>query len=172
MTANFLFGSITLEEIKKISKIWQVINIKIFRTKYNRLNYWLEVLLAACLLAAILYMVLWTAVIRGCSMAPALNDGDIIIISRFAARFGNFSHGDLVMCRIPVFGHNETVIKRIAAVPGDRVQVISGALYINDQRLALADFSFEHSIDITLGVHEYFILGDNAAVRQDRRLGV
>ena len=124
--------------------------MKIFRTKNKHVNYWLDILLIAGLFAIALYPLIWPAVIRGSSMSPTLDYGDVVLISRIAARFGNFSHGDLVMCRIPIYGHNENMIKRIAGVPGDTVQLIDGA-------------------EIILGRGEYFILGDNFESSIDSR---
>lgn len=143
--------------------------MKIFRTKNNILNHWLDVLFMAGFLAVILYAVFWPAVIRGSSMSPALNYGDVVFISRVCARISNFSHGDLVMSRIPVYGHNENIIKRIVAVPGDVVMLTASGIYINGARLDKPGLNSNHHTEFTLKYNEYFILGDNPQISIDSR---
>ncbi|MCL2170686.1 MAG: signal peptidase I [Defluviitaleaceae bacterium] len=121
--------------------------MKIFKTKFNRLNHVLDVVLITGVLAAILYFTFWPSVILGGSMSPTFSPGDRIIISRIAAISG-FSRGDLVMSRIPIDGYNMNMVKRIYGIPGDFVNFGGGIL---------------------LGDGEYFIVGDNLANSIDSR---
>ena len=94
------------------------------------------------------------------SMRPTLAVGDYIFVSKFAYGYNRYSFpfsqhlpsgrifarepalGDVVVFRLP----KEAVdyVKRIAGLPGDRIQMKEGALYINDvavkrERLANGD---------------------------------
>lgn len=88
------------------------------------------------------------------SMQPAIQVGDRVLVSKFAygysrhslplglgyylpdswsgRLFGSTPHrGDVVVVRDPAQGIN--LIKRVVGLPGDRVEVRDGRLYINDE---------------------------------------
>ncbi len=64
------------------------------------------------------------------SMIPTLLIGDFILVDKVTYHFRPPERGDVVVFHFPL---NEDVyyIKRIVGVPGDRVQVKNGVLYIN-----------------------------------------
>jgi signal peptidase I len=64
------------------------------------------------------------------SMIPTLLIGDFILVDKVTYRFREPERGDVVVFHFPL---NEEVyyIKRIVGVPGDRVQVKEGKLFIN-----------------------------------------
>ncbi len=77
------------------------------------------------------------------SMMPTLQDGDFILVNKFAyglrlpvlntklISIGTPARGDVVVFRYPP--HPSTnYIKRVVGLPGDRVKVVSDRIYIND----------------------------------------
>ncbi|WP_457569711.1 signal peptidase I [Desulfurobacterium sp.] len=68
------------------------------------------------------------------SMEPTLQIGDFILVDKVTYHFRKPERGDVVVFHFPL---NEDVyyIKRIMAVPGDRIQVINGKVYINGKPL-------------------------------------
>ncbi len=68
------------------------------------------------------------------SMEPTLQIGDFILVDKVTYHFRKPQRGDVVVFHFPL---NEDVyyIKRIMAVPGDRIQVINGRVYINGKPL-------------------------------------
>jgi signal peptidase I len=101
-------------------------------------------------------------------MAPTLKMGDRIVIDKSAYRFDNPQRGDVV-----IFEPTETLkkqkfdklfIKRIIGLPGERVEVKDGFVYINGKPLSedyLAEApNYSHKL-IVVPVDEYFVLGDN-----------
>jgi signal peptidase I len=93
---------------------------------------------------------------------------------------------DDFIAAMPFFGKNKTnddnsatkedeyklVIKRVVGVPGDRIRIIDGVLYVNngpDSRAGLFNFRAEYPFDYdhTLGEGEYYILGDNRGISKD-----
>jgi signal peptidase I len=120
------------------------------------------------------YMVC-TVVIRGRSMTPTLRDGDQYLLNRIAYLFREPNRSELVVIRDP--GHSDMAIKRIVGLPGDRVEVRDGVVFVNSQPLAepyLAPNTLTspgHSLTkpIRLGADEYFVMGDNRSESEDSR---
>lgn len=97
------------------------------------------------------------------SMLPTLLIGDYLFVSKFAYGYSRYSvpfgppifngrifespveRGDVIVFKLP--RDNETdYIKRVIGLPGDRIQMINGVLYINDQAIPRIDAgSFEIS---------------------------
>ncbi len=107
------------------------------------------------------------------SMVPTLEVGDRIFVNRFIYRFFEPERGDIV-----VFDSLETddeLIKRIVAVPGDRVRVRNGKLRVNgdfpDEPYAVPmvfpDGSFFGPTKVPEG--EVFVMGDNRPNSRDSR---
>ncbi|MCL2397191.1 MAG: signal peptidase I [Defluviitaleaceae bacterium] len=140
--------------------------LKIFRTKYNRLNYWLDVVLIMALLALLAYMFFWPIRVGGSSMSPGANQGDHLVISRFLGNFGRLSSGDIVLVSIG----DSIAVKRLAAAPGDHMLLRGNVLYINGQAAQwVLGGANAISIDRTLGNEEFFLLGDNLTASIDSR---
>lgn len=94
--------------------------------------------------------------IPSASMEPTLLEGDYIIVSKFAYGFSRHSapfspvimegrvlsqapeRGDIVVFKLPRDGRTD-YIKRLVGLPGDEVQVRSGALFINGDRVRTRD---------------------------------
>jgi signal peptidase I len=107
--------------------------------------------------------------VAGASMVPAFADGDRIVVAGFPGFFGEPRCGEAVIARID----GEVVIKRIAGLPGDRVEVGDGWLRRNG---APADDvippEFHDHADfgpLLLRPDEFFLLGDHRDVSIDSR---
>jgi signal peptidase I len=95
------------------------------------------------------------------SMVPTLLVGDVFFVSKYAYGYTHYSlpyspplfsgrifaseprRGDIVVFRLPKDDRVDYV-KRVVGLPGDRIQMKKGALFINDapvQREQLADFT-------------------------------
>jgi signal peptidase I len=93
------------------------------------------------------------------SMAPTILPGETIFVSKYSYGFGRFSSpfetrpgrvfpadpqlGDVVVFRTASDEHTD-YIKRVAGLPGDRVQLMNGVLSLNGElvkREPLADFT-------------------------------
>jgi signal peptidase I len=67
------------------------------------------------------------------SMKDTLLLGDRLVVSRFAYRFGEPQRGDVVVFKAPPQAdENQTeFIKRLIGLPGDRIKVEKGTLFVN-----------------------------------------
>ena len=69
------------------------------------------------------------------------------------------------------------VIKRIIGLPGEKIEISEGAVFINDVELAepylddsvLTYVLADSSLEVTLAEDEYFLLGDNRPDSFDSR---
>jgi signal peptidase I len=105
----------------------------------------------ALLIALVLRVLLFQPfTIPSASMEPNLFEGDYIIVSKFSYGYSRHSipfspklfsgrilfhapqRGDIVVFKLPRDGHTD-YIKRLIGLPGDRIQVKQGLVYINDK---------------------------------------
>ena len=101
----------------------------------------------------------------GDSMEPALRDGQVL---RFPRETSPVSRGEIVVVDMPLSwqyagGTSGTVVKRVAAMEGDSVSVVAGALYVNGVQKTGVNPSCKTSADYSyvLKSGEVFVVGDN-----------
>lgn len=112
----------------------------------------------------------------GVSMEPSLYNGQEVLINRFIYKLSAPKKDDVVVF-LP--GGNQNAyyyVKRIVAVPGQRVQIIEGMLYVdgipeeNEVYDKMEDAGIAEN-ELLLGNDEYFVLGDNRNSSEDSRSG-
>jgi signal peptidase I len=117
-------------------------------------------------IAGILFLAvnLVTARIRveGSSMEPSLHDGEFVVINRLAYRWADPDRGEIIVFRYPL-DPERRFIKRIIGLPGDKVSVSQGIVYINgiplDEPYINAAPLYDGEWTIEPG--HFFVLGDN-----------
>ncbi|MBQ9687531.1 MAG: signal peptidase I [Oscillospiraceae bacterium] len=107
--------------------------------------------------------------VHGDSMLPTYRSGSLLVLQKHP---DEYARGDVVLCRVEPLGRS--IVKRIAAVPGDAVSVIDGELLINGVYAApLPDVSlradFLDNGPLVLSPGQYLLLGDNLAHSIDSR---
>ena len=155
-----------------------------FRKRKKRINYniikeivvWIgELVLAfgiACLLV-INFGVMTSNV--GQSMEPTLSSGDRVLTNRLIYNMTSPKRGDLVVFKPNGNENSHYYIKRVVGLPGERIQIIDGFIYINGEVLVeeikfdKMEYAGTAEEEITLGDNEYFVLGDNRNASEDSR---
>ncbi len=109
--------------------------------------------------------------VTGPSMLPHVQPGEVVLINTLAYRFGPIARGDVV-----ALDHDEataqTFLKRVVALPGERVRIDRGVLYVNDRAVAEPYVSFPDTRSVpplTVPPHALYVLGDNRAESEDSR---
>lgn len=103
-------------------------------------------------------------------MLPAYHNWQLVVLDK---RANDYRPGDVVAFRCE--GLNAVLVKRIAAGPGDTVQILNGTLYVNGEisRVYSEKGIFEYagmlSDSLTLDDGEYIVIGDNIAQSRDSR---
>lgn len=117
--------------------------------------------------------------VQGHSMMPTLRNGEFLLVDKLSYDFTSPARGDIVVLRDP--WQPEDLIKRVIAVPGDRVTIRLSAVYINGRRLhepytihpyprkyAMPTIPFHDSSLVP--PHDYFVLGDNRNYSDDSHM--
>ncbi|MEI6291165.1 MAG: signal peptidase I [Chloroflexota bacterium] len=129
-------------------------------------RFFLDVL-ETLLLSAILFLAInaLSARVRvdGFSMTPTLQNGEFVLVNRLAYRMGVPQRGDIIVFHFPVDPGSQDLIKRVIGLPGDRIMVANGIVWVNGQKLIepyiaeapLYGGAWEVPAD------ELFVLGDN-----------
>lgn len=111
--------------------------------------------------------------VEGTSMLPRLVDQDRLFINKFVYHFSAIEHGDVVVFRYPR-DTRKSYIKRIIAVPGDRLRIDRGRVFVNDKQLSEPyipdEFRDVRSLDaMIVPPDEYFVMGDHRSISSDSR---
>lgn len=140
---------------------------------------WIRDILLAVAIAAVILFFFKPIIIQQQSMEPNFYSGDYIITSRQAYNlFGDPQRGDIIVFKSELYtdeGDAKNLIKRIIGLPGDRVEIKAGEVYVNGELLD-EDYVKEQGLSgemeaITVPEGELFVLGDNRRVSQDSRSG-
>lgn len=114
-----------------------------------------------------------TAVIHGSSMQPSLDEGDVIQLHSVDSKTV-FRHGQLIAMSFT--GRDQRMIKRMFALPGDKLTVENGLLLINDIIVVPAGWPEDFEIpekkglvlkrqlqryNNTIPANRFVVLGDN-----------
>jgi signal peptidase I len=111
--------------------------------------------------------------VEGGSMEPGLEDQERIFINKLVYRWENIGRGDIIVFRYPRDPH-KSFIKRVIGLPGDRVRITYGRLYLNgklmDEPYVPVQFEDSKSYPETIVPPDtYFVLGDHRSMSNDSR---
>lgn len=110
--------------------------------------------------------------VDGRSMEPSFHDGDYVIVNRLSYRLGDLERGDVIVFPYPL-NTEEDFIKRVIALPGDRIAMQDGLVVLNGNQLE------EDYLDVTargdmaeiiVPPGHAFVMGDNRNDSSDSRI--
>lgn len=132
------------------------------------------VLIAFALSWVIRTYVLEARVIPSGSMLPTIQLQDRIIVDKFFFKhFDQLRPGDIIVFHPPASAHSsDDFIKRLIAMPGDKVQVQNHTTYVNDKPLYepyILERSKEDFGPVVVPEGSLFVMGDNRNNSADSR---
>jgi signal peptidase I len=140
---------------------------------------WVRDLAFSVVIAVVLIVFIYQPVkVEGTSMEPGLSDNERIFINKFTYKLnlGDIRRGDTVVFWYPV-DTTKSYIKRVIGLPGDRIRILHGQVYINGSPL-VEDYVAEKSRDpgtwaegreVRVPPGDYFVLGDHRNSSSDSR---
>jgi signal peptidase I len=135
---------------------------------------WLRDLLISAVASVVIITFFYQPVrVEGTSMLPRLEDRDRIFINKFVYHFTSIQRGDVIVFRYPR-DPEKSYIKRVIAVPGDRLRIDHGRVFVNGRLLrepyVPPEYRDNRSLaEMTLPPGDYYVMGDHRSISSDSR---
>jgi len=122
--------------------------------------------------------------VKGSSMYPNFKDGQYLLTDKLSYQFGQPQRGDVVIFKAPpsepCAADECEYIKRVIGIPGDKVMVKGGNVYLNGKLLdqsflpngvitSPGDFAKE-GVELNVSEGQYLCFGDNRPNSRDGRV--
>lgn len=104
---------------------------------------------------------------EGISMQPAYQSGTLHLVNRLAFSTHRPRRGDVIAIRLA--GPHVLYVKRIIALPGERLSIVEGQVYVDGAPLVEPYVQLRRPWnvpEVTLTSREYYVIGDNRGMLQ------
>ena len=133
-------------------------------------------------MVVVLRNVMGTVLVKGSSMKPNFNHGDLVFINKLSTSIGSPDYGDVVICKLDEGAGYENIIKRVIGLPGDEINIVENEedeevydLYVNGEYIEedflgepmMTDGNIEYPFEVP--ENSYFVMGDNRNESLDSR---
>ncbi len=135
---------------------------------------WLRDIVVSAAVSVLIITFLYQPVrVEGTSMLPRLEDHDRLFINKFVYRISAIHRGDVVVFHYPR-DPQKSYIKRVIALPGDRLAIERGRVWVNGKPLnetyVPEEFRDTRSFAETVIPEDaYFVMGDHRSISSDSR---
>jgi signal peptidase I len=130
-------------------------------------------LVPAIVIALLIHVFLAQATrVYGQSMEPNLHTNERLVIEKFSYHFHGPRRGDVVVLRDPG-GSSELLIKRVVGLPGERVTLADGRVFIDGVALTetyLNQVTQGQARSWVVPPLSVFVMGDNRSASRDSRI--
>ena len=140
----------------------------------NSLGLWLRDLLISAAASVLIITFLYQPVrVEGTSMLPRLENRDRLFINKFVYHVEAIQRGDIVVFHYPL-DPSKSYIKRVIALPGDRIRIDHGEVWLNGKLLPesyVPDMYRDSRSMPTMVVPkgDFFMMGDHRSISSDSR---
>jgi signal peptidase I len=138
------------------------------------LGVWFRDLLISAGISVLIITFLYQPVrVEGTSMLPRLEDHDRLFINKFVYHIESVQHGDVVVFHYPR-DPEKSYIKRVIGLPGDRIAIDRGRVYLNGVPLRETyvpeRYRDTRSMpEMVIPDDSYFMMGDHRSISSDSR---
>lgn len=139
-----------------------------------------DVILVIAVFVLFFVFVAQPVVVEGTSMVPELQNGERLIVNKLvyydikSFSWGHIERGDIVVFWYPQ-DPSKSFVKRVIGMPGEKVEIRNGQVFIDGQLLMEPYLSAEKNRSLPnyklkqVDPHHYFVMGDNRDDSLDSR---
>jgi signal peptidase I len=142
--------------------------------KAGGVGLWIRDLLISAAASVLIITFLYQPVrVEGTSMLPRLEDRDRLFINKFVYHIAAIERGDVVVFHYPR-DPEKSYIKRVIALPGDRLRIDHGQVWLNGkpqvEYYVPEEFRDSRSMaEMVVPEDCYFMMGDHRSISSDSR---
>lgn len=142
--------------------------------KTGGIGLWLRDLAVSAAISVLIITFLYQPVrVEGTSMLPRLEDHDRLFINKFVYHIESIQRDDIVVFHYPR-DPEKSYIKRVIALPGDRIWIDHGRVWLNGKALRENYVPFKYRdnrsmAEMVVPEGEYFMMGDHRSISSDSR---
>lgn len=135
---------------------------------------WIRDLVVSAAISVLIITFLYQPVrVEGTSMLPRLEDHDRLFINKFVYHIESIQRGDVVVFHYPR-DPEKSYIKRVIALPGDRLRIDRGQVWLNgdplDEGYVPRRYRDNRSMaEMIVPDDTYFMMGDHRSISSDSR---